>query len=161
MGNHSMTDAENKFKEWLDKRGYPYFYIEQSPETYPTFFRGLTKRPDFFVAIPYFGFIAVDVKEKEKGEKYSRTFTLNEENEVKKYLVFERIIGIPVWFVFCQRGEYDIWYWIPLSKVLECELKNGKNGKFRVIKDSDCIILQKEDTISRLIDKAHDMKIRK
>lgn len=145
-----MRRGEEEFKNWLDKKGYPYFYIEQSPETFSSFFKGLSKRPDFFVVIQHFGIIAVDVKE--RNNKY-QTFTLDEEQDVKKYLEFERITRLPVWFVFCRADDgYKIWYWIPLFKVLECELKNGKEGAFRVIKTSDCIILQDRDNISRLID---------
>ena len=46
------NEAELKFKEWLDSKGYPYLYIEQSPELFATFFRDVeVKRPDFLILV--------------------------------------------------------------------------------------------------------------
>jgi len=146
-----QTVAEKKFKEWLDKKGYPYLYIEQSKETFPEFFKGLSKRPDFLVIVKNFGIIAVDIKERK-----DYNFTLDEAEEVEKYIEFERLTRLPVWFVFCTRDNYETWYWIPLSQVLSCEQKeNSSSGaKFRVIKPNECIIIQlnKNDGLSRLIE---------
>ncbi|ADU97503.1 hypothetical protein [Thermovibrio ammonificans] len=153
--NNLQTVAEEKFREWLDKMNYPYLYIEQSINTFSKFFKGTSKRPDFLIIVKNFGIIAVDVKEKKPyGAKLS--FTLDEKNEVEKYIEFERLTRLPVWFVFCAKGNYDTWYWIPLSRVLSCkqETNNSDGSKFRVIEHSDCIIIQpnKNDGISRLIE---------
>ena len=146
--NAGMTESEKAFKKWLDDRNYPYMYIEQSKETFSAFFRGISKRPDFLLIVKNFGIIAVDVKERRKS------FTVDEKDEIEKYVEFERITRIPVWFVFCREKDYENWYWIPLSKVLNIDKKRSKIGYFRPIRESDCIIIQKAkgDGISRLIE---------
>ncbi|WP_022670183.1 hypothetical protein [Hippea alviniae] len=149
-----MNKSEEKFKEWLDSKKYPYIYVDQGTDTFSNFFKDFTKRPDFLVIVRNFGIIAVDVKEKNNREY--KDFILDEE-EVKKYLAFERITKLPVWFVFCRREEeYKNWYWISLSKVLECSIKKSQasGDEFRAINSSDCIIIQvgRGDGLSRLMD---------
>ena len=149
-----MRPVELSFKRWLDSKNYPYLCIDNSIDTMPEFFRGITKRPDFLLVIKHLGIIAIDVKE---GEPYrGQDFVLDEKEEVIKYLQFERIMRLPVWFVFgSQNYQYSTWYWIPLSKVLECELRaSSRTGdRFRAIPPSACIALQADrDGISRIID---------
>ena len=113
-----MTQVEQAFKEWLDSKNYPYLRIDDSIDTMPEFFRGVTKRPDFLLVVRHLGIIAIDVKE---GEPYpGKDFILDEKEEVIKYLQFERVMRLPVWFVFgSQKYQYSTWYWIPLSKKVE------------------------------------------
>ena len=150
-----MNNAESRFKEWLDSKQYSYLFIDQTKETFAEFFRGVSKRPDFLIGINRVGLIAVDVKEKiphpEKGD-----FILDEKDEVEKYLEFEKLTRLPVWFVFgSSQDSYDVWRWIPLSGVLECRLQeSSKSGApFRAITPSKCIAIQRgRDGISRIIE---------
>jgi hypothetical protein len=64
-----MNKAEEHFKKWLDDRDYSYFFVDQTPDTFARFFKGVTKRPDFIVVINRVGLIAVDVKDKVPHEK--------------------------------------------------------------------------------------------
>mgnify|MGYP001773005245 CR=1 FL=1 len=149
------TNAELKFKEWLDQKGYGYLYIDQSAQTFSEFFRGIIKRPDFLVVLNRIGIIAVDVKERNMpfDRHGAPCVTLDEEEEVNKYLAFERLMRVPVWFVFYIGGDYSIQRWVPLSKVFECERETSEKGPFRIIRLEDCIILQtNRDSISRIID---------
>jgi hypothetical protein len=89
--------AEKRFKEWLDKNNIPYWYIDQTLESFsPALRKYLSKRADFMILLPNFGLIFVDVKEKEELIKYPK-FTLFAE-EVDGYLSMQRTFGIPVWF---------------------------------------------------------------
>ena len=114
-----MNEAEKKFKCWLDQRNYSYLYIDQSLPSFAEFFRNITKRPDFLMVVNGIGFIAVDVKEKYPHPDYGN-YILDESDEVEKYLQFERITRLPVWFVFgSKKDNYNTWNWASLSKVLE------------------------------------------
>lgn len=148
-------EAEKKFREWLDLETIPYLFIEQSPETLTKYFKGNgIKRPDFLVILKNIGTIAVDVKRREPKPSY----ILGEEDEINKYLNFERITRIPVWLVFGHpsNGKYKSWHWISLSKVLEYEkyppIKEGM-GNYRKIPPDDTLqIMAGRDTISRIVD---------
>lgn len=151
--------GEEKFKNWLDSKRYSFLYIEQSRETFPEFFRDNLKRPDFLVVINRVGLIAVDVKEKEPSfDRYGiKCFTLDEEREIKKFNLFETLTRIPVWFVFHSLSDnFTKQFWIPLSKVLECDKEQDADGKyFRIIQQSDCIIIQSNnsnESITKIID---------
>lgn len=151
-----MNKAEEQFKKWLDDRDYSYFFLDQTPETFARFFKGVTKRPDFIVVIKQVGLIAVDIKDKDPHEKGD--YILDESDEIERYLQFERLTRIPVWFVFSSaKDQYNNWKWIPLSKVLECPLRTPTakygNRKFRAIPPSDCIVIQaKRDGIARIVE---------
>jgi len=70
--------CEKKFQEWLDEKKYPYIFIDQSKDTFPTLFRNIeTKRPDFLLVLQQIGMIAVDVKERTINPTYE-DFTLDE-----------------------------------------------------------------------------------
>lgn len=151
-----MNTAEKQFKQWLDDRDYSYFVVDQTPETFARFFKGITKRPDFIVVINRVGLIAVDVKDKAPHKKGD--YILDESDEIEKYLHFERLTRIPVWFAFSSaKDHYNNWMWIPLSKVLECPLRTPSakswNRPFRAIPPADCIVIQaKKDGIARIIE---------
>jgi len=152
-----MNDAERAFKNWLENHNIPYFYIEQSPETFSGVFRSIAKRPDFLVVIRHLGIIAVDVKSQTINPNIGhKNFVLDEENEVKKYIEFEKITRLPVWIVFGKPEEnYNAWYWIPLFKILEFPLKTSSRNKkpFRTISTVDCIHInvKQNEPISKLI----------
>lgn len=143
--------AEKKFKEWLDYKKYPYMFIEQNKETFATFFRGVTKRPDFFILLENLGIICVDVKEKELS-KYE-TFVIDYE-EIEKYIQFERLFRIPVWFAISNQAVgYKTWYWIPLSKIVEIgvrRIRRADEREFFAIKIIDFVTIAYDDSLSRL-----------
>lgn len=56
--------AEAAFRDWLNRSGVAYMYVEQSPLTVPERLRGRIKRPDYLVGIPHAGILAFDVKAK-------------------------------------------------------------------------------------------------
>jgi hypothetical protein len=62
-------ETEARFQQWLDNHNIPYFYIKQDLETLSPALKDTfsSKRPDFMILIPNFGFIFVDVKYKKNS----------------------------------------------------------------------------------------------
>ncbi len=114
------NEAEERFKEWLEHKGYPYLYIEQSPDLFASFFRDTgVKRPDFLILVRGLGLIAVDVKSRELQREHE-TFIIDEEKDISKLIAFERIFRIPVWLAISNKAyAYRTWYWITLSEIVE------------------------------------------
>lgn len=143
-----MKPVEIVFKNWLDRKGYPYIFVEQSRNTFSAFFRGEVKRPDFLIAMPHFGIIAVDTKgrSRENEPKYTN-FGLPLE-ELNKALNFSRIFRIPYWFVFGQEvNNFGVWYWILAEKIATLP----HNEQFCEISITECIIMQANiDGLERL-----------
>ena len=150
MGTQNI--AEKKFKEWLDKKGYPYLYIEQSKDTFATFFRGTSEGPDFLISIPSTSIISVDVKERKLDKKYE-SFIIDEK-EVEKLSSFERITRLPVWFTFSMKEiAYKTWYWISLGEVIErimINISRKSHEPFRAIPLKDCITIGWDDGLYKL-----------
>ncbi|MFX1518998.1 MAG: hypothetical protein ACFFCD_03660 [Promethearchaeota archaeon] len=146
-----MNECEKKFKDWLDHKQYPYFYIEQSLGTFSSLFRNVTKRPDFFVLIESIGFIAVDVKEREIQKEYE-TLILDETKDIQKLTAFERMFRIPVWFALSSSASvFKTWYWISLYDVIEkVEVKRGSKGRFRAIPLTATKTIGWEDNLGKL-----------
>ena len=123
--------TEQKFKEWLDKHRIPYWYIQQDIETFSTSLKDyFCKRPDFMILIPNFGFILVDIENKEPARKYNKFFI--DAEEAIKYSQLQRFFNLQVWYVFSnEKYHFNTWFWIPVSKVLELgrEYKSKTNGK--------------------------------
>ncbi len=146
--------AEEKFIEWLEHKKYAYVYLEQSKETFSKLFRGIAKRPDFFVLIDSIGLIAVDVKDREIYKDYE-TFVVDDKKDVQKLEEFERIFKIPVWFAFSnEEVSYRTWYWISLNNVLKIEPKpNSIKGElFRDIPITNCKTLGWNDGLGKLFE---------
>jgi len=148
--------GEIEFKEWLDKHRIPYWYIHQDMET---FSKGLkdyfTKRPDFFILIPNFGFILVDVKDKKSAEKYDKFFI--DSDEVDKYLNLQRIFNLPLWFVISNEDyHYQTWFWIPISKVAKTGLffqSKDKGDMCYSVPISEFIQVSSDDSLERVFTK--------
>lgn len=119
--------AEQKFKDWLNKHNIPYLYIQQDKETFSSAFKNFSgKRPDFMILIPSFGFIFVDVKNKNITEH--KTYPLDSK-ETKKYSSIQRKFNINVWYVISNENfDYKTWLWIPVSKVLESDIEEHKSS---------------------------------
>ena len=129
--------AEAKFKEWLEEKGYPFLYIEQSKDFFATFFKNTgVKRPDFLILVKGLGLIAVDVKNRELQQEYE-TFVIDEEKDIKKLIAFDRIFRIPVWLAISNEANaFRTWYWITLSEVVEhvqILRRPSDNNQFRAI----------------------------
>lgn len=141
-------NAEKKMKEWLDRRKYQFYRIDQFPESFAKVFQGTTKRADFHILDLK---IYVDVKSKTFNPKY-RNFTLNE-LEIIKYREWQTRSSEKVYFAFTLKDiDYLTWYWIALDEVLHFPIVNGNNGNFRSIPFESCIPIGEEKLENRLID---------
>lgn len=148
----TLNECEIKFREWLDQKELPYLFIEQSPDSFATLFKYITKRPDYLIVLPSIALIAVDAKERKLHESYE-TYVLDENDDIKKLTSFQRIFRIPVWFAFSNQGSaYRTWYWISLTEVLEkMPMKESeKYGQFRAIDIKHCITIGWEDGLEKL-----------
>lgn len=151
--------AELKFQKWLDKHKTPYLYINQNKDTFSSFFKNESygKRPDFMILLPNFGFIFIDVKNKKIDNKY-KTFCIDE-NEAKKYSSFQRKFNLQIWYAISNEdSDFNTWFWIPNSKVMESDIKtyiSGKSGEgFFPIPIKDFIQISDNDSINRLFEKS-------
>lgn len=148
--------AEKKFKDWLDKNSIPYWYIDQSLESFsPALRKFLIKRPDFMILLPNFGLIFVDIKNKEQLEKYDK-FTLSAE-EVDVYIAMQRTFNIPIWFAIShEKYHYKTWFWIPASDITRAGFvfnsKDGK-GKFYSIPINEFVQVSDIDNLDRIFNK--------
>jgi len=138
-----MNTSELKFKEWLDKNKIPYWYIDQSLDSFSISLKEyMIKRPDFMILLPNFGLIFVDVKNKEQAEKYDKFFLFA--NEVDNYLSLQRTFNIPTWF------------WIPVSDVTRSGFVfNAKDdkGKFYSVPVDSFVQVSDNDNLERIFTK--------
>ena len=82
--------SEEEFRLWLDKNKIPYWYIDQSIESFSPRLRELMfKRPDFMILLPNVGLMFVDVKNKQRARKYPKFFLKTK--EVDQYLRMQRV----------------------------------------------------------------------
>jgi len=155
------SEAELKFKNWLDKHNIPYFYIKQDMETFSSALKNSFsgKRPDFMVLIPNFGFIFVDVKYKKLNQEY-KTYPLDSE-ETKKYSSIQRRFNLHIWYVLSNEDyDYKTWLWIPVSKVLESGIPKFVSSKskedFYAVPPEEFIQIADSDSLDRLFSKNLD-----
>jgi len=147
--------AELSFKDWLDKNKVPHIYIEEDKEIFSSMFKGSKgKRPDFMILIPYFGLIFVDVKYKKLTTKH-KDFALDS-MDAKKYSSLQREFNINVWYVISNEDyDYETWFWIPVSKVLEEKLPLYVSSKSKMdfipIKLDKFIQISTGDSLGKLI----------
>ena len=146
--------AEEKFMEWLKFHKIPFWYIQQNMESFSDGLKDYrTKRPDFMVLVPYVGSIFVDIKKKKPAKKYKK-FYLDEE-ETNKLCNLQNFFNLQVWYVLSNDEfyHYDIWYWIPVSKVLEVgKLYRQKNGdeRYYSVKMENFIRVPTSDNLGRV-----------
>ncbi len=152
------SEAENKFKLWLDKHNIPYFYIKQDMDSFSSAFKNTFsgKRPDFMILIPNFGFIFVDVKYKKISQEY-RNYPIDSE-ETKVYSSLQRKFNLQVWYVLSNEDyDYKTWLWIPVSKVLEAGIAehiSSKSGMdFFPVPSTEFIQIADDDSLGRLFSK--------
>ncbi|MBF0356593.1 MAG: hypothetical protein HQL43_15280 [Alphaproteobacteria bacterium] len=124
--------AEKAFLNWLNLKGYPYIYLDQSVERFPAKLSGLFKRPDFIVFLFRLGAFFVDVKgykiyQDQQGGRY---FSLSSQ-ETTSYGHFETLTSMPVWLACVPDEEgYQAAYLFPISLVLSCDEQKFKGIDF-------------------------------
>ena len=148
--------AEEEFKKWLDRHKIPYWYIQQDIDSFSEGLRKqFVKRPDFFILIPNFGFILIDVKEKESAEKYEKFFI--DAKEVEKYMNLQRIFNLQSWYVISnERYHFKTWFWIPISKVIKSGfmfIPKSRNKECYSVPISEFIQVSSDDSLERVFAK--------
>ena len=128
--DRKCKEAEEKFKEWLNKHNIPFIFFDQTVKSFSDEFnKENLKRPDFMVLIPNFGSILVDVKYKTKNN--FGTITLNEK-EIEKFINFNKNFGVHIWFaVSNEESNFSSWHWISANELDEIELKTNTSTKER------------------------------
>lgn len=106
--------AEAAFRDWLNKSGVAFLYIEQSPLNVPTKLRGRLKRPDYLVGIPHAGMMAFDVKAKTAYDDQ----LIFEVGELEKLNRFAAYFHLSVYFACLDLDCPDRFYWVPLQHLL-------------------------------------------
>jgi hypothetical protein len=150
------NNAEVEFKKWLDKNNIPYWYIDQTIESFsPSLRKFMSKRPDFMILLPNFGLIFVDIKDKSQADKYDKFFLFAE--EVDNYVGMQRIFNIPIWFVIShEKYHYKTWFWIPVSDVTRAgfvfDAKDDK-GRFYSVPISEFVQVSENDSLNRIFSK--------
>ena len=114
-----QRDAEKKLKEIQHKQNVPYWYIQQDIDTFSPALKKLhVQRPDFFILIPNFGFILIDVEHNTPLEKYNK-FCVSDP-ETFRYNNLQKYFNMQVWYAFSNETmHYTTWYFMPTSKVIE------------------------------------------
>lgn len=140
----------------MDKNKIAHWYIQQDIKTFSVELKKrFTKRPDFFVLIPNFGFILVDVKDKQPAEKYE-TFFINAD-EVEKYMNLQRMFNLQCWYVISnEKYHYKTWFWIPITKVVKSgfEFKSKEKGYgCYSVPISEFIQVSDDDSLERVFTK--------
>jgi len=151
--------AEEKFKEWLDKNKIPYWYLDQSLESFSPSLRDLLdiKRPDFMILLPNFGFIFVDVKDREPAREYPKFFIDGKETD--KYLNMQGIFNMQTWFVISNEScRYETWYWIPISEVTRSGFSSAtkhdsKDSFFYAVPINEFVQVSSNDNLERIFSK--------
>ena len=131
-------------------------YIHQDIETFSNGLKKhFTKRPDFFILIPNFGFILVDVKDKKSAEKYEKFFVDFE--DVEKFLNLQRIFNLPMWYVLSNEDyHYRTWFWILISKIAKTGLffqSKEKGNMCYSVPISEFIQVSSDDSLERVFTK--------
>ncbi len=145
------NNSESKVKEWFDSKGYPYLYIEQSPETKAAAFKDVAQRPDFLVYTGKYGVIAVDSKSKPFNKEFE-SFAVSE-SDISLLSGFYTLFGFPVWLVFSASGSGSTYYWMSLKDVKKFEIHPGKpekGGPFRAVPMKFCKEIKMNEDISKL-----------
>ena len=143
--------GERALNDWLQKNGLSFVHITQSEQTFAPLFRNAVKRPDFLVLLEAIGILAVDVKNYTLFE--NSFFSLNIEHELRKTIAFERLFRLPVWYVYMNRQEEGVWYWISALKALEVGdvRRKGRTGEeFLIIRLEEFVRVTCNDDLAGL-----------
>ncbi|MFH1972456.1 MAG: hypothetical protein ABIJ18_03195 [archaeon] len=114
-----MNTAEKQFQEYLDKHKIPFWFINQETQTFSKEIKQLKiKRPDFFILIPNFGYLLVDIKDKTPLKKHKKLCI--DYIEAKKYSNLQKLFNMQVWYIISNKDiHYTTWFCIPATKVLQ------------------------------------------
>lgn len=152
------SEAEVRFKEWLERHNIPYLYLQQDTQTlsiaFKKYFSG--KRPDFLILIPNLGFIFVDVKYKKLHSDF-KTYPLDSE-ETKNYSSLQRKFNLNIWYALSNEdSDFRTWLWIPVSKVFESGIPTFTSSKSRMefyaVPPQEFIQIAIDDSLDRLLSK--------
>ena len=119
--------AEAAFRDWLNRSGVAFLYVEQSPLNVPERLRRRIKRPDYLVGIPHAGMLAFDVKAKSAYDDH----LLFDAGEVERLGAFEAAFHMTVHFACMELDDPDRFYWVPLWLLARRPVE--RRGKARVI----------------------------
>ena len=120
--------GEQAFKSWLDRSMVPFVYIEQSAESRAEKLVRDIKRPDYFVAVPAVGLVAVDVKVK---TLYGKNEFYIDEADIIRMNRFEKYFATTTWLAIypAQDETLSTCFLYPNQGLLvEPKVKN-KQGK--------------------------------
>ncbi|HME53292.1 MAG TPA: hypothetical protein VKM55_13805 [Candidatus Lokiarchaeia archaeon] len=145
--------AENRFQDWMDAHQISYVRIDQEPNTLALAFRGIVRRPDFFIHIGSLNAtIAIDVKSRRFDERYEN-FIVNED-DIQLLRAFQQQFGNPVWLVLSTTAiQHNTWYWIQLDQVIsdiKPKTSSVKGNQFRPIRIDQCKTVAIQDGIGRI-----------
>lgn len=110
------ADAEAAFQVWLNDSRLPFIYATQDRQSVPLHFKGQLKRPDYLVALPFVGTIAVDVKAK---TIYEGCLIFDVE-EIERLTKFDEIFRITTFLVCMDPFKPSRSWWFrlaPLSRL--------------------------------------------
>ncbi len=112
-----MNDAEDHFQNYLNQHGIPFWFIQQDRDSFSKKLKQLkAKRPDFFILLPNFGFILVDIKDSTPLRKHEK-FCIDY-NETIKYNNMQKLFNMQVWFIISNKHtHYSTWFCMPATKV--------------------------------------------
>ena len=114
-----MNKAEQQFQSYLNKHNIPFWFIQQDLETYSKTLKQFnTKRPDFFILIPNFGSILIDIKDTTPLKKHKKICL--DYKEIIKYNNLQKYFNMQVWYIISNNQvHYSTWYCMPASKAIQ------------------------------------------
>jgi Holliday junction resolvase len=105
--------AEERFQAWLNDSRLPFVYCTQDVASVPAHFKGALKRPDYFVALPFVGTIAFDVKAK---SLYEGCFIFDQD-EIEKLIHFDEIFRLTTYFACLDPDDPGRCWWFRVGRL--------------------------------------------
>ena len=148
-----MNESEGIFKEWLDDKGYPFVFIDQTNITQPEEFKNKISRPDFFITLYNGKVVAVDIKKRTLNTKF-KSFPINKEIQ-ERLASFESVFKIPVWVAITTEADaLKVWHWIAISEITSLgELVRAPNKEFWAINIEKCDTVGWKDDLEKISNK--------
>jgi hypothetical protein len=145
-----MNESEGEFKEWLDDKGYPFVFIDQTNITQPEEFKNKISRPDFFITLYNGKVIAVDIKQRTLHTKF-KTFPINKKTQ-DRLASFELDFNIPVWVAFTtEANAMKVWHWIGIKEIIDLgKLLKIPNREFWAINIEKCDTIGWKDDLEKI-----------
>jgi Holliday junction resolvase len=105
--------AEELFKAWLNHSRLPFLYTTQDLESVPAHFRGVLKRPDFVVAVPYVATICFEVKAKSLYEGHF----IFDQSEIEGLILFDAIFRLTTFIACIDPDDPSRSWWFRAAKL--------------------------------------------